>query len=216
MGVGLLMRMVRAARGVKEREKKRKERGDCRRTTLPDWSHPSVFGLLSDLCLWGRWNLCVHTINISVSFAFCRGGTREEKPQTGEYRCFILVLPSLCLHFLLLLFSILFPNHFAHYLCHWSSVQKRFYKVAVLAERVWYALRSSTLEVYGETMWSGLGGGCSLLGVRLILLVTWVSCNSPLMIKQRQQNQQVSILGASGTEYSVFIFNLWVSPACWW
>jgi len=31
-------------------------------------------------------------INISVSFAFFRGGTCEEEPQTGEYRCFILSL----------------------------------------------------------------------------------------------------------------------------
>ncbi len=139
MGVGFLMRMVSAALGVKEREKKRKERGGCRRTTRPDWSHPFVLGLLSELCLWGRWNLCVHTINISVSFALCRGGTGKEEPQTGEYRCFILILPSLCLDFLLLFFFKLFPNPFAHYLCHWSSVPKRFYNGAVLAERVWCA-----------------------------------------------------------------------------
>ncbi len=139
MGVGFLMRMVSAALGVKEREKKRKERGGCRSTTRPDWSHPSVLGLLSELCLWGRWNLCVHTINISVSFALCRGGTCKEEPQTGEYRCFILILPSLCLAFLLLFFFTLFPNPLAHYLCHWSSVPKRFYNVTVLAERVWCA-----------------------------------------------------------------------------
>lgn len=116
MGVGSLMRMVRAALfvvvGVKEWAKKRKEKGGCCRrtntatTTRPDWSHPSVLGLLSDLCLWGRWNLCVHTINISVSFAFCRGGTCEEEPQTGEYWCFNLVF-FFTLHLLMLFFTLL-------------------------------------------------------------------------------------------------------------
>lgn len=49
---------------------------------------------------------------------------------------------------------------------------------------------ANTLSVNGEAMWSGLGG-CSPLGGGLILLVTWASCNSPLMIYRKQRNQQV-------------------------
>ncbi len=47
-------------------------------------------------------------------------------------------------------------------------------------------LNTNVLEVDSETMWSGLGGGCSPLGGGLVLLVTWVSCISPLIIYQRQ------------------------------
>ncbi|RXN04248.1 membrane-associated guanylate WW and PDZ domain-containing 1 isoform X5 [Labeo rohita] len=49
------------------------------------------------------------------------------------------------------------------------------------------------LEVDGETMWSGLGGvEVFTPGKRadFIHMVTWAPCNSPLIIYQRQQNQQ--------------------------
>lgn len=53
------------------------------------------------------------------------------------------------------------------------------------------------LEVDGETMWSGLGGvEVFTPGKRadFIHMVTWAPCNSPLIIYQRQQNQQVRSL----------------------
>ncbi len=137
MGVGFLMRMVSAALGVKEREKKRKERGGCRRTTRPDWSHHLSWDCFQN-CACGEGEIFVCTQLIFLSLLLSVGVAPAKKSpklvSTGVLFSFsphfvwlfCCYSSSHCFRILLLIICVI-----GLVFC-WSSV-------AVLAERVWCA-----------------------------------------------------------------------------